>query len=416
MSDWNWPPPAEPPTFESGPPTFERAPGPPEFLAPEADVTAPPTPAAPAPARDLAVPGWPRRAAVGAAGLAALVLAGVVGGVVGANLAEDAPMAAPALSSRPVIAPGAGAGSEADAGGPAGSGTDVRAVLAKVEPSVVAIAVSGRQGGGPGSGQGTGVILTPDGEVLTNAHVVEGARTIRVTLFGENDSRPAEVVGLDTGNDLALLRIPDASGLPAAELGSSASLAVGDDVVAVGNALGLRGDPSVTRGIVSGLGRSLDTLSGLIQTDAAINPGNSGGPLVDAGGRVVGINTAVAGRGGQNIGFAIPIDGARPVIERLRTGAPAKAAAFLGITTSDTEDGSRGAQVVEITASGPAAQAGVRAGDRIVEIAGVPVVGSSELVGILRQQLAPGQQVPVTVVRDGAEMTLSVTLGERPDA
>jgi putative serine protease PepD len=396
MSDWNWSPPDPIPP---DPPASET-PGPPEFLLPE-----PPPP--PPPAEASGLPGWPRRAALGAAGLAALVLAGVVGGVVGANLAEDSPAAAPALAGRPMVAPGSGAEVPRPAGG-----TDVRAVLAKVEPSVVAIAVTGRQGGGAGSG----VILTPDGEVLTNAHVVEGARTIRVTVFGENDARSAEVIGLDSANDLALVRIQNASGLPAAELGSSASLAVGDDVVAVGNALGLRGDPSVTRGIVSGLGRSLDSFTGLIQTDAAINPGNSGGPLVDAGGRVVGINTAVAGRGGQNIGFAIPIDGARPVIERLRTGAPARAAAFLGITTSDTEDGSRGAQVVEITAGGPADKAGLRAGDRIVTIAGTPVVGSSELVGILRQQLAPGQQVPVTVVRDGSELALTVTLGERPDA
>ncbi len=396
MSDWNWSPPDPIPP---DPPESET-PGPPEFLLPE-----PPPP--PPPAEASGLPGWPRRAALGAAGLAALVLAGMVGGVVGANLAEDSPAVAPALAGRPVVAPGSGAEVPRSTGG-----TDVRAVLAKVEPSVVAIAVTGRQGGGAGSG----VILTPDGEVLTNAHVVEGARTIRVTLFGENDARSAEVIGLDSANDLALVRIQNASGLPAAELGSSASLAVGDDVVAVGNALGLRGDPSVTRGIVSGLGRSLDSLSGLIQTDAAINPGNSGGPLVDAGGRVVGINTAVAGRVGQNIGFAIPIDGARPVIERLRTGAPARAAAFLGITTSDTEDGSRGAQVVEITAGGPADKAGLRAGDRIVTIAGTPVVGSSELVGILRQQLAPGQQVPVTVVRDGSELALTVTLGERPDA
>jgi S1-C subfamily serine protease len=350
---------------------------------------------------------WPRRAAQGAAGLCAMVLAGVVGGVVGANLAEND--AAPALAAQPALN---FAGSGAELSRPTGAGTDVRAVLAKVEPSVVAIAVRGASSGG----EGTGIILTPDGDVLTNAHVAEGARSIRVTLFGENDSRAAELVGLDPNNDLALLRIPGAHGLPAAELGSSASLAVGDDVVAVGNALGLRGDPSVTRGIVSALGRSLDNLTGLIQTDAAINPGNSGGPLVDAGGRVVGINTAVAGRGGQNIGFAIPIDAARPVIERLRTGAPARAAAFLGITTSDTDDGSRGASVVEVTAGGPAADAGMRAGDRIVEIAGTPVVGSSELVGILRQQLTPGQQVPVKVVRDGAEVVLTVTLGERPDA
>jgi Trypsin-like serine proteases, typically periplasmic, contain C-terminal PDZ domain len=167
----------------------------------------------------------------------ALVLAGVVGGVVGANLAENAP-AAPGLASRPVIASDPPPGADATRG--VGGGTDIRAVLAKVEPSVVAIAVSGRQGGG----QGTGIILTPDGEVLTNAHVVEGAQSIRVTVFGENDSRRAELVGLDPGNDLALLRIPGAGGLPAAELGSSASLVVGDDVVAVGNALGLRGTPA----------------------------------------------------------------------------------------------------------------------------------------------------------------------------
>ncbi|MGH9003493.1 MAG: S1C family serine protease, partial [Acidimicrobiia bacterium] len=349
--------------------------------------------------------------ALGAAGLTALLLAGVVGGVVGANLAEDNQVAAPVVS-RPVISSGSDSSAGEPVARPGTSGTDVRAVLAKVEPSVVAISVRGQAGGG----QGTGVILTPDGEVLTNAHVVEGARTIRVTLFGENDSRSAELVGLDSNNDLALLRITGASGLPAAELGSSDELAVGDDVIAVGNALGLRGDPSVTRGIVSALGRSLDSLSGLIQTDAAINPGNSGGPLVDAGGRVVGINTAVAGRGGQNIGFAIPIDAARSVIERLRTGAPAKAAAFLGITTSDTEDGSRGAEVIEVNPGGPAAGAGIRAGDRIVEIAGMPVVGSSELVGILAQHLAPAQVVPVTVIRDGSELTLNVTLGERPDA
>ena len=375
--------------------------GPPEFLPPEPPLPAPE--AGPGPAR------WPRRAALGAAGLAALMFAGVVGGVVGANLAGDGDATAP-LVSQPVIDSGSSA--DEPVSRPVGGGTDVRAILAKVEPSVVAIAVRGGQGGG----QGTGIVLTSDGEVLTNAHVVQGADTIRVTLLGENDSRPAELVGLDAGNDLALLRIPGASGLPAAELGSSASLEVGDDVVAVGNALGLRGDPSVTRGIVSALGRSLDSLTGLIQTDAAINPGNSGGPLVDAGGRVVGINTAVAGRGGQNIGFAIPIDLARPVLERLRTGAPASAAAFLGITTSDPEDGSRGAQVVEVTEGGPAAVAGMHAGDRIIEIAGIPVVGSSELVGILRQQLAPAQEVPVTVVRDGSELTLRVTLGERPDA
>jgi putative serine protease PepD len=156
--------------------------------------------------------------------------------------------------------------------------------------------------------------------------VIEGASTIEVTVPGSSSPRAATVIASDTANDLALLKVANTSGLVAAPLGSSADLQVGDDVVAIGNALDLDGGLSATRGIVSGLHRQIPTetggqLQGLIQTDAAINPGNSGGPLVDAQGRVIGINTAIANPNtAQNVGFVIPISPAKPIIDRLRGG------------------------------------------------------------------------------------------------
>jgi S1-C subfamily serine protease len=207
---------------------------------------------------------------------------------------------------------------------------DVAAIVAKVEPAVVSITATGDQGAfATGSSAGSGVIVSANGEVVTNAHVVEGARTITVTLAGESRARTAELVGIDSAADLALLRIKGASGLPAATLGASASLRVGDDVVAIGNALALEGGPTVTRGIVSALNRTLQSggvdMQGLIQTDAAISSGNSGGPLVNAASEVIGINTAVAvsseSTTAENIGFAIPVDRVQPALQRLRTGA-----------------------------------------------------------------------------------------------
>ncbi len=169
------------------------------------------------------------------------------------------------------------------AGGRISNPTDIHGVLAKVEPGVVSIKTEAFQAGPffPSSGAGTGMVLTADGDVLTNAHVVDGASSITVVLPGESNGRIADLVGIDTGNDIALVRIRNASGLKTVELGASSSLRVGDSVVAIGNALGLKGGLTVTEGIVSALDRSIDTssesLSGLIQTDAAINPGNSGG-------------------------------------------------------------------------------------------------------------------------------------------
>jgi putative serine protease PepD len=301
-----------------------------------------------------------------------------------------------------------------------GKSLDVAAVVAKAGPSVVSIQ-SDLGGGRGGTAAGTGVILSADGEVLTNAHVVDGATTVRVTLAGASQARNAEVVGTDPTADLALLRINGASGLPAADLGSSASVAVGDDVVAIGNALALRGGPTVTRGIVSALDRSLDTdtetITGLIQTDASISSGNSGGPLVNAAGQVIGINTAVATSGGgtsaENIGFAIAIDQALPVVERLRTHQPAASAGFLGIQSADPTDGSRGATVRMIEPGSPAAAAGLQVGDLITQVGDKTVDGAAALASAVRSH-KPGDKVAIHVIRDGKEAVLTATLVTRP--
>ena len=210
-----------------------------------------------------------------------------------------------------------------------GDAMDVAAVLDRVEASVVSIDTVVQMGRGPfrgeATGAGTGVVLDADaGYVLTNAHVVDGATSITVTV-GDGTARAATLVATDTTNDIAVVRVADTSGLVAAPIGSSADLAVGDDVIAIGNALALDGGMSVTEGIVSALDRTIETesgsLDGLVQTDAAISSGNSGGALVNAAGEVVGINTAVATSSGSvsasNIGFAIPIDTATQVAERL---------------------------------------------------------------------------------------------------
>jgi serine protease Do len=212
---------------------------------------------------------------------------------------------------------------------------DVQAILAKVEPAVVSIDTTGVRRGGEVEGAGTGMILTADGEVLTNDHVIAGASSVTVTLFGQTIPLPAKVIGTDPTQDLALLQIEGQHGLPTVELGDSNQALVGDGVLAIGNALALSGGLTVTEGIVSSKDRSLTTtneitgrtenLSGLLQTDAAINSGNSGGPLVNSLGQVIGMNTAVAestqgNAPAQNIGFAIAIDTIKPLLAGLRVG------------------------------------------------------------------------------------------------
>ena len=214
---------------------------------------------------------------------------------------------------------------------------DIQSILTRVEPAVVSVETEGFAGGAATGqlvgGAGTGMILTSDGEVLTNSHVIADATAIRVTFFGQSQPHPATLLGSDPARDVALLKVHGVKNLPTVTLGDSQRTRVGDDVVAIGNALALVGGPTVTAGIVSATQRSLSdpgrgvSLAGLLQTDAAINPGNSGGPLVNANGEVVGMNTAVItgadsdGSMTQNIGFAISVNTLRPVIAQFESSA-----------------------------------------------------------------------------------------------
>ncbi|MCU1398951.1 MAG: peptidase family protein [Acidimicrobiales bacterium] len=301
-------------------------------------------------------------------------------------------------------------------------GIDVASVTAALRHSVVSVSSDVSDANFTGEGVGTGVVLTADGQILTNAHVVAGATTVRVRLDGERDPRPATVVAADTDNDLALLQI-DADGLSPATLADPSSVRVGDDVIAIGFALDLDGDASVTRGIVSALDRTLITdtgaLDGLIQTDAAISSGNSGGPLVNAAGEVIGIDTAIA-RGDSNntatnIGFAISMSQVLPEIDVLRAqaGGTSRDAGFLGVGLEDRSDGGQGAVVTDISPDSPAAFAGLEAGDIVVAVDGETVDGTGGVIGAIRGH-QPGDDVQVTVERNGDPLTVDVTLAERP--
>ena len=407
----DWPLPASPPT--------EPPPAPPGFGGPSGFPSSP----APGDGRGTRLLAGKRTLAL-VGGVAALALvAGSLGAAIGVSLASkggsDSPSVTnatapsggatttPIPSATPsTTAPASGSGSS----GPlAGAALDVKGILAKVEPSVVDIVASSRRE----SGEGTGIIISPDGYILTNAHVVSGASRVSVATAASSKALTATVVGADEAHDVALLKVDDASGLPAAELGRSADMKVGDDVVAIGNALGLRGDPTVTRGIVSALNRTVENLTGMIQTDAAINPGNSGGPLVNSAGQVIGINTAVAADGAQNIGFAIPIDKAKALGDRLKTGQGPAPTAFLGVSTTETSDGSAGALVVSLVSGGPAQSAGISVGDLIVTFDGKPVSGADTLSGMV-QARQPGDTVQVVVERNGSSRTVSVRLATKP--
>jgi S1-C subfamily serine protease len=272
------------------------------------------------------------------------------------------------------------------------------------------------------------VVISDDGLILTNAHVISGADQIEVFFF-DGTTALAELVGSFPDDDIALIQTLDVTGTTPAALGSAESLRVGDEVVAIGNALNLGATPSVTRGIVSAKGRSIDagiiSLSELIQTDAAINPGNSGGPLVNAAGQVVGINTAIIDNA-QNVGFAISIDVVKPLIDQLAAGQGAITpdTAFLGVTTQTLVDlspdllaesgvtATAGAYVVDVVPGASASDAGVQAGDVIVGIGG-ETVDASEDVGRIVRGASPGDTIEIEIERDGERQSLEATLGAR---
>jgi S1-C subfamily serine protease len=293
----------------------------------------------------------------------------------------------------------------------------------QVGPAVVSVMTGGvRRGrGGEARGGGSGVVIAPDGYVLTNSHVVAEASRVEIML---SDGRrlPAQVVGADPHTDLAVVRVA-ASGLPAATLGDSGRLRVGQLVVAIGNPLGFQA--TVTAGVISALGRTLRAQTGrlidnVIQTDAALNPGNSGGPLVDSRGTVIGLNTAIIAFS-QGLCFAIPVNTARWVAAQLiRDGRVRRA--WLGITAQAAPLGrevvlrhrlaaDRAVGVVEVQPGSPADRAGLRSGDVIVALHGVPIVSADDLQRALGAERI-GVPVPVEVLRDGERVRLQATPAE----
>ena len=305
------------------------------------------------------------------------------------------------------------------------AGLDIQALLRKAQPSVVSIQTGQTSSTGVFGAAGSGVIISDDGLVLTNAHVIDAATTMQVTL-SDGRSVQADLVGSLPADDIALISLRDPGPVTPAELGTSADVQVGDDVVAIGNALNLGGPPSVTEGIISAKDRTIEaeneTLRNLIQTDAAINPGNSGGPLLDAQGQVVGINTAIISDA-QNIGFAIAIDSIKPLIQEIKdgNGTVTKDTAYLGVSTQDLSalgpdvlgqygvQTTDGAFVTDIAPSSAAADGGMQLGDVITAIDAQPVTSSQDVGDIVRSH-QPGDQIVITYERGGQTEHLTVVL------
>ena len=314
------------------------------------------------------------------------------------------------------------------------------AAVKKAAPAVVSINTTARnpygndpwfrfffgdRGDQPQAGLGSGVIMSPEGYVLTNNHVVEGADAIEVVL---QDARrtPAKVIGTDPESDLAVLKI-DLDKLPVMTLGDSDALQVGDQVLAIGNPFGV--GQTVTSGIVSALGRNqlgINTFENFIQTDAAINPGNSGGALTDIHGNLMGVNTAIYSRSGgsMGIGFAIPVSIAKQVMESIVTNGRV-VRGWIGVEPTDLtpelaetfgiKAGEQGVIITGVLNNGPAGQAGIRPGDVIAQIDGKPVASVSALLSGV-SALKPGQAAPFMVLRRGEKLELKVTPAQRPAA
>ena len=316
------------------------------------------------------------------------------------------------------------------AGLPATAGTraaGIRGIAARARPWVVNINVGSTQQGLLGDvqveGTGSGIILRSDGHILTNAHVVEGAGAIEVTL-ASGDNLPAKLVGIDPETDIAVIKV-ERTDLPAAVLGSVKDLHVGDTAVAIGSPLGL--EQSVTAGIISALGRRVDRtnaspLVDMIQTDAAVTQGNSGGALVDGAGAVVGVNAAIAASpevGAEGVAFAIPIDVAVAVAEELINSGRATHP-WLGINganitpeVSKQLGAEQGAFIQDVVSGGPAEQAGIQARDVIVSFGGEKIDSMDELIVAIRSHEV-GERVAVGVVRGGRSLTVQAVLGDKP--
>jgi putative serine protease PepD len=390
---------------------------------PYAAAPPPAAPTGPPPAPQPAPPSAPRARSRGRAGLAAAVLvtslvagggAGFGGAALWDGTQEESSSTSTPTATTPVVDQG---------DTPAAEGS-VEAVASAVLPSVVTIRVAGQQG----EGSGSGIILSPDGTILTNNHVVEvaeGGGDVRV-YFEDGTSAPAQILGTDPLTDTAVIKAEGVTDLAAATIGQSANLDVGQDVVAFGAPFGL--DSTVTSGIVSALDRPVNvgsdsegnsTTYPAIQTDAAINPGNSGGPLVDMSGAVVGINSSIrtasqgtgASGGSIGLGFAIPIDEVMPIVDQMIAGET-PTHARLGIQVGDAgtaAEGAAGALVREVSPGSTAADAGLQQGDVITRVDDRAITDADSLVATIRSY-RPGDEVEVTWQRDGEEQSATLEL------
>jgi putative serine protease PepD len=361
--------------------------------------------------------------------------AGLVGGVVGAVVAGGVAFATVQLTddSGAAVATTKPAASVLNLPAAVAGDFDVHAVLDKIGNAVVSIEVGTQRGNNIfNNGAGSGFIVSSDGFVLTNNHVVDGSNAITVK-FADGTTEKATVVGTSAQHDVAVLKINDIHGATPLKLADTTNLRVGDDVLAIGNALDLGDSPTVTLGIVSAKGRSIDTqsetgaaehLTGLIQTDAAINPGNSGGPLVNASAEVVGINSAGV-QGANNIGFAIDINSVKDIVTQLEQGKNVDASApFLGVATvavSDLDSQTRqqfdvtvnSGLLVETVSSGSGAdKAGLKEGDVITKVDGKDVKSSDDLRNAIQGNKA-GDTITIEIERNGQTQTVTATLGSR---
>ena len=313
---------------------------------------------------------------------------------------------------------------------------DLAELVEKTSPTVVSIVTSQVSGQGffqqEVEGAGTGIVISEDGYILTNKHVISEARSVQVVMSDGTRHSDVTVVGSDPLNDIAFLKIKNVSDLKVATLGDSGAMRVGQDVIAIGNSLG-QYQNTVTSGIVSGLGRPVtaasselnsrvESLTDLLQTDAAINPGNSGGPLINSAGQVVGINTAIAADA-QGIGFAIPINAAKGMIRGVITNGKVEKA-YLGVQyvaiTPDVrteyklsvDQGAlvRSGSGSAVESNGPADEAGIKDGDIITKV-NEKSVGSRGGLGSLVAEFMPGEKVTLTIIRDGKEQQKTLTLG-----
>ena len=348
--------------------------------------------------------------------LAAVAVLTIAGGTIGGALAgKDSKATVSSAPSSSTSSTSTGGFNNASVAPSSPDKVDVSALISKALPGVVSISVE--LNGAPAAG--TGFVISSDGQIATNAHVVADATKIEVK-FSDGSTAAASVLGVDRTDDLAVVKV-DKTGLTALPLGKSAALRIGEPVVAIGNALDLTGGPTATEGIVSALNRTIDTSEGehlthLLQTDAAINPGNSGGPLLTLDGEVVGINSA-GSQDAQNIGFAIAIDTARPIVEQLQQGKTITKA-YLGVSTTvidptvAAQSGlaiDHGLLVVDVAGNSAASAAGIQPGDVIVSVNGAATDDNTKLGDAIRTT-GTGNVVHLKVFRNGKTIAIDATL------